>query len=54
MQTLPHGTWPSPISPESIVRGQVRIDEVRVDGVDTYWLEGRAPEGGRGARVRPT
>ena len=52
MRTLPHGTWPSPISPESIVRGQVRIDEVRVDGVDTYWLEGRPHEGGRVALVR--
>ena len=52
MTTLPHGTWPSPISPESIVGGQVRIDEVRVDGVDTYWLEGRPHEGGRVALVR--
>jgi dipeptidyl aminopeptidase/acylaminoacyl peptidase len=52
MTTLPHGTWPSPISPESIVGGQVRIDEVRVDGADTYWLEGRPTEAGRVVLVR--
>ena len=52
MRTLPFGTWPSPISPESLVAGQVRIDEVRVDGADTYWLEGRPHEGGRVALVR--
>ena len=52
MRTLPFGTWPSPISPESLVAGQVRIDEVRVDGADTYWLEGRPHEAGRVALVR--
>lgn len=52
MRTLPHGTWPSPITPEALVDGQVRIDEVRVDGADTYWLEGRPREGGRVVLVR--
>ncbi len=49
---LPYGTWPSPISPESLATGQASLDEVRVDGRDTYWLAGRPAEGGRAALVR--
>jgi len=49
---LPYGTWPSPISPQSLATGQVTLDEVRVDGRDTYWLAGRPSEGGRTALVR--
>ena len=49
---LPYGTWPSPITPESIATGQGSLDEVRVDGRDTYWLAGRPSEGGRTALVR--
>ena len=49
---LPHGTWPSPITPESLAAGQVTLDEVRLDGRDTYWLAGRPAEGGRVALVR--
>jgi len=49
---LPHGTWPSPITPESLATGQGALDEVRVDGPDTYWLEGRPSEGGRTALLR--
>ena len=49
---LPHGTWPSPITPESLAAGQVTLDEVRMDGTDTYWLAGRPAEGGRVALVR--
>jgi dipeptidyl aminopeptidase/acylaminoacyl peptidase len=52
MRTLPYGTWPSPMSPESLAEGQVAVDEVRVDGPDTYWLEGRPNEGGRVVLVR--
>lgn len=53
MRTLPHGTWPSPpLTPETMAAGQVVVDEVRADGRDTYWLEGRAAEGGRQALVR--
>ncbi len=48
---LPYGTWPSPISPESLATGQEALDEVRVDGRDTYWLAGRPAEGGRTALV---
>ena len=49
---LPYGTWPSPISPESLATGQGTLDEVRVDGADTYWLAGRPSEGGRAALLR--
>jgi dipeptidyl aminopeptidase/acylaminoacyl peptidase len=48
---LPYGTWPSPITPESLATGQGSLDEVRVDGRDTYWLSGRPSEGGRTALV---
>jgi len=53
MTTLPYGTWPSPIAPESLATGQVRLEEVRVDGAATYWLEGRPGEGGRVVLVHP-
>jgi dipeptidyl aminopeptidase/acylaminoacyl peptidase len=49
---LPHGTWPSPITPQTLATGQGALDEVRVDGRDTYWLAGRPSEGGRTALVR--
>lgn len=52
MRRLPHGTWPSPITPESLAEGQAGIDEVRVDGADTYWLENRPGEAGRTVLVR--
>ncbi|WP_240917927.1 hypothetical protein [Phycicoccus sp. HDW14] len=52
MQTLPFGTWPSPIAPDDLAGGQVVIDEVRVDGADTWWLEQRPTEGGRQVLVR--
>jgi dipeptidyl aminopeptidase/acylaminoacyl peptidase len=51
VRTLPYGTWPSPLTPEAVATGQVRIDEVRVDGPDTYWLETRPAEAGRQALV---
>ncbi len=52
MSTLPYGTWPSPISADDLARGQVSLDEVRMDGGSTYWLEGRPAEAGRQALVR--
>lgn len=52
MTTLPFGTWPSPISPDDLASGTVGIDEVRVDGGSTYWLELRPTEAGRVALVR--
>lgn len=52
MQTARYGTWNSPITPASLTEGQARIDEVRVDGPDTWWIESRPWEGGRSALVR--
>ncbi len=54
MSTLPHGTWPSPLAPADLAIGQVRIDEVRPDGPDTWWLESRPSQEGRSALVRHT
>ncbi|MGA8047830.1 MAG: prolyl oligopeptidase family serine peptidase [Dermatophilaceae bacterium] len=52
MQTARYGTWTSPITPASLTEGQARIDEIRVDGPDTWWLESRPWESGRSALVR--
>ena len=47
MQIAPYGTWSSPITPASLAEAQVRIDEVRIEGPCTWWLESRPWEGGR-------
>lgn len=52
MRTASYGTWSSPITPESLAVGQARIDEVRIDGPHTWWLESRPWERGRSALVR--
>jgi dipeptidyl aminopeptidase/acylaminoacyl peptidase len=46
---LPYGTWTSSITPESLATGQASLDEVRVEGRNTYWLAGRPSEAGRTA-----
>ncbi|GAB4081643.1 S9 family peptidase [Modestobacter muralis] len=51
-QTLPHGSWPTPITSELVVRAAARLGEVVVDGDDVWWSEGRPSEGGRSALVR--
>ncbi|MDX1691695.1 MAG: S9 family peptidase, partial [Acidimicrobiia bacterium] len=53
MQTLPHGTWPSPIDAELTTRAGTRFsDAIRVDGDDVLWVESRPAEGGRSVIVR--
>ncbi len=49
---LPFGSWPTSITSESVVDAAVRLGEVRVDGPDVYWSEGRPAEGGRTQIVR--
>ncbi|MCA0179150.1 MAG: prolyl oligopeptidase family serine peptidase [Actinobacteria bacterium] len=49
---LPFGTWPSPITTASLTASEARLDDVAVDGADTYWIEGRPWEGGRCVLVR--
>ncbi|MDH3755560.1 MAG: prolyl oligopeptidase family serine peptidase [Acidimicrobiia bacterium] len=51
---LPFGSWPSPITAESLVRGAVGISEVIPDGDDVWWAESRPTEGGRTAIMRWT
>ncbi|GGB65600.1 alpha/beta hydrolase family protein [Knoellia flava] len=52
MPDLPFGSWPSPLSPAALTAATRMLDEVRVDGADTYWLESRPWEAGRVALVR--
>ena len=52
MSTLPYGTWPSPITPDSIVAETIRLASVSLDAGRIGWLEGRPGEGGRNVLVR--
>lgn len=52
MPDLPYGSWPSPFSAERIAAGARPLGATAIDGVDIYWLEGRATEGGRLALMR--
>ena len=49
---LPYGSWPSPITADLLVEKVVRLSQLRVDGHDLYWLEGRPAEQGRQVVVR--
>lgn len=49
---LPHGSWPTPITSELVVRAAARLGEVVVDGTDVWWAESRPSEGGRTVLVR--
>lgn len=52
IEPRPFGSWPSPITAEAIASGAIGLSEVRVVGVDVYWLEMRPAESGRTAVVR--
>src|SRR6185369_3608311 len=49
---LAYGSWPSPITIDSAVSSSLSLREVRLDGDDVYWTEGRPGEGGRQVIVR--
>ncbi|HEY9699633.1 MAG TPA: S9 family peptidase [Trichocoleus sp.] len=51
MQVAPYGSWKSPITSDLIVAGSIRLGEIRLDGQNIYWSEGRPTEGGRNAIV---
>ncbi|MCD9623700.1 S9 family peptidase [Rhabdothermincola salaria] len=51
-EARPHGSWPSPITPEVIVAKSVSIGEVAVGLDDVWWAEARPEEGGRVQLVR--
>ncbi len=46
------GAWPSPISAAIVAAGAAPLSQVLQDGADTYWLAGRASEGGRTTLLR--
>jgi len=46
---LPFGSWPSPISAQSLVAGVSTISDIFTDGDDIWWAESRPDEGGRTA-----
>lgn len=52
--TVPHGEWPSPITPDLVVTASVGLGEVLLDGSDVCWSELRPAEGGRVQVVRRT
>ncbi len=53
-QTMPYGTWTSPITAELIVSKTVRLGGLSLDGDALYWLESRPAEKGRTVLVRRT
>ena len=52
MQTLPHGSWPSPVDARQALAGVTRRSSPRADGTDLYWLEARPQDAGRVTLVR--
>jgi dipeptidyl aminopeptidase/acylaminoacyl peptidase len=51
-KTAPYGSWKSPITSDLIVAQATVLSDVRLDGDDIYWLEGRPQEQGRSVIVR--
>lgn len=48
-QTLPYGSWPSPISADDVAAGSHPVDGGRFVGDQIWWLERMPAEGGRSA-----
>jgi len=46
-QTLPYGTWASPVSAEMVASASRRFGQVQVDLGNIYWVEARPEDGGR-------
>ncbi|HEX7228027.1 MAG TPA: S9 family peptidase, partial [Candidatus Binatia bacterium] len=51
-QLAPFGSWKSPVTADLVARGEVGLEQVKIDGDDLYWIERRAQEGGRKVVVR--
>jgi dipeptidyl aminopeptidase/acylaminoacyl peptidase len=51
-KTAPYGSWKSPITSDLIVAQSTPLSEVRIDGDQVYWLEGRPQERGRNVIMR--
>ena len=54
METLPYGSWPSPITAASLVERAVSLSDLQVSGEALWWNEGRPAEAGRQVIVRWT
>ena len=52
METLPYGSWPSPITAASLVERAVSLSDLRADAGALYWNESRPAEAGRQVIVR--
>lgn len=50
--TAAYGIWPSPISAALVAAGASPLSQPQQDGLDAYWLAGRASEGGRNTLMR--
>ena len=51
-EVLPYGSWRTPVTSAVVVSSAVGLSDVRVDGEDVIWSEGRPAEGGRVQLVR--
>ena len=51
-QNAAFGLWPSPISAATVAAGATPLSQPQADGLDAYWLAGRASEGGRTTLLR--
>lgn len=54
VKTAPYGSWKSPITSDLIVKETIGLNQPRLDGDDTYWIEMRPSEKGRQVIVRRT
>jgi dipeptidyl aminopeptidase/acylaminoacyl peptidase len=50
--SAPFGSWPTPVTSELVVAAAARLGELRADGADLVWAEGRPAEEGRTQLVR--
>jgi dipeptidyl aminopeptidase/acylaminoacyl peptidase len=54
METVPYGSWKSPITADLLIQGAVSLAYPTADGADIFWLEQRPQEKGRQVVVRRT
>jgi len=50
--TLPYGSWPSPVTAASVVAGSRNLGSLAYDSGYLYWVESRPEEGGRSTIMR--
>ncbi|QDP96243.1 hypothetical protein FOE78_10340 [Microlunatus elymi] len=47
MRMLPYGSWPSPITAESLAEQSLGLGAAIFAGADLYWLQASPTDGGR-------